>query len=135
MNGSVVYNPASKCFTTTLNDKTQGWAYTSPCTAVSGAQRSDAEWITERPAVAGSLTTLANFGVAYYGYDYTGVSGTNSVMINGVNHTVAQSNYIAITMVSYSGKALASPSALTVDGTSFTVSYGSSSSTHGNSHK
>ncbi|PSN97942.1 hypothetical protein B9Q09_00075 [Candidatus Marsarchaeota G2 archaeon ECH_B_SAG-C16] len=135
MNGSVVYNSASNCFTTNLTDKTEGWTYTSPCTPVSGAQRSDAEWRTERPAVAGSLTTLANFGVAYYGYGYTGVSGTNTVVINGVTRTVAQSNYFAITMVSYSGKVLASPSALTTDGTSFTVSYVSSSSTHGNSHK
>src|SRR5579875_3284014 len=133
--GAVVYNPSSNCFTTTLKDETEGWTYNSPCTTVSGALRSDAEWITERPAVGGSLTTLANFGTAYYGEDYTGVSTTNTVVIGGNTYTIGQTSYISITMVSQNGKVLASPSGLSTDGTSFYVSYASSSSTHGNNHK
>lgn len=135
MYGSVVYNPTSNCFVTLLKDESEGWGYTSPCTTVSGALRSDAEWITERPAIAGSLTTLANFGTAEYGEDYTAVSGTNTVVINGATYPIGGTNYVSITMVGYNGKVLAYPSGLTSDGTSFTVSYGSSSSTHGNIHR
>lgn len=122
--GSVVYNPSANCYTTTLKDVSEGWTYTSPCTTVSGALRSDAEWIVERPAVGGSLTNLANFGTAYFGQDYTGLNGTNIVTIKGVNYTIAGSpNYVSITMVNSKGAVLASPSALTADGTSFYVTY------------
>lgn len=124
MVGSVVYNAAANCFVTKLTDVSEGWTYASPCTAVSGALRSDAEWIAERPAVGGSLTTLANFGTAYFGQDYTGLSSTNVVTINGVNYTVGGSpNYVSITMVNNKGAVLATPSALTADGTSFYVTY------------
>ncbi|MEM3655344.1 MAG: G1 family glutamic endopeptidase [Thermoprotei archaeon] len=122
--GSVVYNPSGNCFTTLLRDDTEGWSYTSPCTSVSGALRSSAEWITERPAVGGSLTTLANFGTAYYGYDYTYISGTNTVTINSVNYTIGDSpNPISITMVNVKGGTLAAPSPISSDGTSFSVAY------------
>jgi len=127
MYANVTYVSSSGCFVTVLKDITEGWSYKSPCTTVSGAARSSAEWITERPAIGGSLTTLANFGKAYYGLDYTSVSNTNVVVINGVTYTIGASpNYVAITMVNNKGATLATPSSLSTDGTSFYVSYTSS---------
>lgn len=49
--------------TATVTDSSKGDSYSNSAT-VSGAQLADAECIAERPAVAGSLMTLANFGVA-----------------------------------------------------------------------
>ncbi|MEM3671405.1 MAG: G1 family glutamic endopeptidase [Thermoprotei archaeon] len=136
MSASVTYSSSGNCFTTTLTDVTEGWTYTSPCTAVTGAQRSSAEWITERPAIGNSLTTLADFGTAYYGYDYTSVSSTNYVTINGVTTPMGSSTGTlnSITMVSSGpgSKTLASPSPVSSDYTSFSVTYASSSG--GTSH-
>lgn len=93
-----------------------------------------AEWIEERPAISGSLTTLANFGTAYYGQNYTVISGTNSAVINGISGSISQFAYTSITMVNQKGQALATPGPLNDAGTSFVVLYGSgSSSTGGNS--
>lgn len=122
----VTYDPVSNTFTTFLQDLTQGWTYTSPPTTVSGAQRSSAEWIVERPAIGYSLTKLANFGRAYFGYDYTSVTFTNYAVINGVQGAIGSFSYVQIIMVS-GGKfstILATPSPLTQDGTSFYVNYG-----------
>jgi hypothetical protein len=121
---NVVYSSSGNCFTTTLEDITEAWTYTSPCTSVSGALRSSAEWITERPAIGRSLTTLADFGKAYYGQYYTGVPGTNYVTIGSTNYTISGSpNYVSITMVNNGGQVLAAPSPLTGGGTSFYVTY------------
>jgi len=129
-------------YETQLNDTTEGWHYYSPVTTVSGAKDSNAEWIVERPSTISGLTTLANFGTAYFGYDYTGISGTNYAEVNGKQYTIGAettgSNPIAITMVSSTGQPLATPSGLSSDGTSFTVSYVTSTSTTspgGHGHK
>ena len=123
----VQYNPASNTFTTVLKDITEGWTFTSPATTVAGADRSSAEWIVERPAIEGSLTTLANFGVAEFGMSYTYIDGTCTATINGQTLSISSFNYYSITMMTNSGQTLASPSALTGGGTSFTVTYASSS--------
>lgn len=132
MDASVTYSASANCFTTTLKDETQGWSYNSQCTAVTGAERSSAEWIAERPAIGNSLTTLANFGTAYYGYDYTHAAGTNYVTINGVTTSMASSTGTLTSITMVSGGAhpsiLAYPSAVSADGTSFTVTNGSPSS-------
>jgi len=129
-------------YETTLHDVNEGWTYSSPVTTVSGAKDSDAEWIVERPSTISGLTTLANFGTAYFGEGYTGISGTNYAEINGQHLAIGAettgSNPIAITMVSSPHKVLATPSPLSDGGTSFTVSYGTSTSTTspgGHGHK
>lgn len=116
IHGTVTF--ASGTFTATLVDATRGWTYTSPATAVSGAARSSAECIAERPAIGGSLTKLANFGTASFGQDYTSVSGTCDA-----NGAAFGPSATAITMVGRSGKVLAQTSALSSDGTSFTVTW------------
>lgn len=132
---SVIYSASTNSFTTTLVDYGSSgsnveWTYASPPTTVLGALRNSAEWIAERPAIANSLTTLANFGTAYYGQDYTSVEHTNYATVGGVTGAISSFNYVEITMVNYSGKILAAPSSLTSDGTSFSVAYLTSSNFH-----
>jgi len=130
----VQYNANTGTFTTVLKDVTEHWTFTSPATTVSGADRDSAEWIVERPAIAGSLTTLANFNVADFGQYYTNVANTcyfNNLILIG------NSNWISIIMVSNNGQTLASPSSL-INGNSFNVTYSSfssSQSTTPHSHK
>ncbi|WP_291764993.1 G1 family glutamic endopeptidase [Caldivirga sp. UBA161] len=93
--------------------------------SVSGADLSSAECILERPMVNGHLSTLANFGEAYYGQDYTNILNTCYATIGGVTGPFGSfSSVVSITMVNYNGKVLASPSSLTPDGSSFIVTYG-----------
>ena len=130
ISAEVIYLGKDK-YKTTLKDVTEGWTYSSRITAVSGAKDSNAEWIVERPSTVSGLTTLANFGTAYFGYDYTGISGTNYAEINGQQYAIGavttDPNPIAITMVSSTGQPLATPSSLSSDSTSFAVSYVTSS--------
>ncbi len=122
---NVSYDASSQKFVTTLYDKNESWTYTSLATSVNGALRSSAEWILERPAIGGSLTTLANFGTAYYGEDYTFIQGTNYASIAGSTEPIAFFPYTQITMVTRGhSSVLASPSSVTSSGTSFYVTYG-----------
>jgi len=141
ISAEVIYLGNDK-YETTLHDVNESWTYNSSVTTVSGAEDRDAEWIVERPSTVSGFTTLANFGTAYFGEDYTGISGTNYAEINGQQYAIGAvttgSNPIAITMVSSTGQPLATPSGLSSDGTSFTVSYVTSASTTspvGHGHK
>ncbi|MCL5068951.1 MAG: G1 family endopeptidase [Thaumarchaeota archaeon] len=116
-------------FTVTLTDGSQSFATSKN---VHSAQRSSAEWIAEAPSSGGSILALANFGTSYFGSDYTAVPNTNYATINGVTGTIASfgSSVQEITMVSSStNPSSAQPSALSSDGTSFSVAYVQPSST------
>lgn len=119
VSATVTYS--SRTFTATLTDSTQGWTYTSPATSVSGAAQSSAECITERPAIGGSLTKLANFGTVYFGYDNTGVASTCSA--NGSAFGSFGTSVQEIAMVDFAGRVLAQPSSLSSDGSSFSVTW------------
>ncbi len=121
VSATVTYSSSSGTFTATLTDTTQGWTYASPATSVSGAAQSSAECITERPAIGGSLTKLANFGIVYFGYDNTGVSSTCSA--NGSAFGSFGASVQEITMVDFAGRILAQPSSLSGDGSSFSVTW------------
>ena len=85
------------------------------------AQRSSAEWIVEAPSVGGSIATIANFG---------SVTITNAyVTINGVSGPINGSSWQsqAMNIGSSNGADLDTTSVLTASGTSFVVSYGSTS--------
>ncbi len=118
ISATVTYDSTSNTFTTTLTDSTQGWTFTSPATSVSGAARSSAECIAERPSIGGSLTKLANFGTVSFGQDNTSVSSTCYA-----NGSAFGSSAQEITIVSFSGRVLALPSSLSSDGSSFTVTW------------
>ncbi|WP_449462177.1 G1 family endopeptidase [Tardisphaera miroshnichenkoae] len=135
---AIVIHNSNGTYTTEIEDITQNWKWYSPATSVSGAQDANAEWIVERPATVYGLTTLANFGTAYFGQDYTSVSGTNFVTIGGTTETMQTAGAVSITMVNNAGQPLATPSGISSDGTSFTVTYVSGSTTttsgHGGPH-
>jgi hypothetical protein len=119
--------------TVTVSDGAETYGNTA---TVSGADLSSAECITERPAIGGSLTTLANFGVAEFGQSYTLVSGTCYATIKGSSEAFGTYPSVSsITMVTFNGKVLAYPSPLSSDGSSFTVTYGAPSPGPGSGHK
>lgn len=91
---------------------------------VNGAARSSAECITERPSIGGSLTKLANFGTAYFGQVYTGITSTCYATISGRTGAFGSFSTVQeITMVNTKGKLLAQPSPLSPDGSSFYVTW------------
>lgn len=128
---SVTYG--SNGFTATMSSS--GGGSSSKTQAVSGAAQSSAEWIVERPSLCNafhcSLSTLADFGTAQFGSVYTSVAGTSEATVNGVRQAIGSfsSSVAEITMVSNNGTPLAQPSALSSDGTSFTINYVASSTT------
>jgi len=113
-------------FTTTITDSTTGKTF-SVTSKVNSAQRSSAEWITEAP-YSGGVLPLANFGTIKWGADYTSISSTNFATVGGKTGAIGAfgSNVHGITMVTSAGATKASPSALSSDGTSFTVTWVSS---------
>lgn len=76
ISASVTY--ANGEFTTVITNVSTGKSYTKT-SAVSGAQRTSAEWIAEAPCctVRGGILPLADFGTAEFGSDFTAVSATN----------------------------------------------------------
>jgi hypothetical protein len=119
---------ANRRFTTTITDVTTGLSF-STSARVSGAQRSSAEWIAEAPSSSGGILPLADFGTVSYGTDNTGVASTCFATINGATGAIgsfSSSSIQSITMVTNSGATKAQPSALSSDGTSFSVRWVSS---------
>lgn len=103
------------------NGKVESYSVTG---TESGAKLSSAKCILERPVVNGQLTALANFGTAYFGQDYTGLSGTCYATVNGATAPFGSfSSVTEVIMVNYNGHVLALPSSLTPDGTSFTITF------------
>ncbi|WP_084272363.1 G1 family glutamic endopeptidase [Picrophilus oshimae] len=62
-----------------------------------------AEWIEERPEINGQLSCLSDFGTAYYGGYYTGLSMSDYATVNGQTAPISSFQYENITMVSNSG--------------------------------
>lgn len=129
ISAEVSYSSTTGQFTTTITDGAQHFSTSS---AVSGAARSSAEWIVERPALCigrhCKLTSLSDFGSVSLGADYTSISGTNYATISGSTGAIGSfGSNVRITMVNSSGNTLAEPSALTSDGTSFTETWFASS--------
>ena len=128
----VNYSSTSGHFTATVVDQTQDQKLVSPATAVTGADRSSAEWIAEAPSSARNILPLADFGTVNFGSDYTGVPSTNYATIG--NHfapigTLAGLGGVtvySITMVNRNGSLKAAPSGLSTDDTSFSVTWDSS---------
>jgi len=116
-----------RSFVVTITDTSTGHSF-STAAKVRGAQRSSAEWIAEAPSSSGGILPLANFGTVSYGTDNTGVAMTCYATISGTTAAIGAfgSSTQQITMVSGSGSVKAQPSALSSDGTSFSVTWQSS---------
>lgn len=117
----VLYTGGSS-FNITLSDGAQSFSVKG---SVSVAALSSAECITERPSIGGSIAKLANFGTVSFGQDYTSIQSTCYATINGVTGSFGSfgSSLQVITMVDNRNIVLAQPSALTSDGSSFTVTW------------
>jgi len=112
-------------FSVTITDVTTGQSF-SKSARVASAQRSSAEWIAEAPSSSGGILPLADFGTVILGLDNTGQANTNYATISGTTGAIGSfgANVQVITMVSQSnGATKASPSALSSDGTSFSVTW------------
>jgi len=122
ISASVNYNGSD--FTITLTNQTTGKTYSKSAT-VASAQRSSAEWIAEAPSTTTGILPLANFGTASFGDDYTDIAGTNYATDSSVTGPISDfgTSVEEITMVSSAGKTEALPSALSTDGSSFTVAW------------
>ena len=101
-------------FVLSINNVTESETYSTTKTS-SSALRSSAEWIVEAPTVNGNIADLAYYGITYF--------SACSATINGVTGSISNSNwqYDAITMQDSNGNNQSVPSALSPDGTSFSV--------------
>jgi hypothetical protein len=106
-----------RAYVVTLKDVTTGKSF-STSAKVSSAQRTSAEWIAEAP-YSGGILPLANFGTINFFADKATV-GTVTAPIGSFI------SYVQITMVTNSNVVKAQPSALSPDGTSFSVTWKSS---------
>jgi len=106
-------------FTFTIMNETTGKSFTTTG-SLSGTKRSSAEWIVAKPS---TLPPLMDFGKVNSGVDYTLILGTDWAVDSSVTGGISQfSNVVKINMVD-SGVTEATPTALTTDGTSFTVNW------------
>ncbi len=121
-----MFGRVNNVFTVTITDKTTGKTYTTTGT-VSNAAMSSAEWIAEAPSSYRGVLPLSNFGTVNFGKDYTSVAGTCYATISGVNGQISSftSAVQQITMVTSKSVTKASPSALSGDGSSFSVTWAS----------
>jgi len=101
-------------FVLTLIDQTAGWTFS--ITQKANAQRQSAEWIIEAPW-SGGVLPLANFGTL--SFDNT------TATLNGHTGSVSDTTWHndSITMTTSSGTVKARPSALSPDGSSFSVKW------------
>ncbi len=115
----------------TITDVSNGESFTKIVTY--NSSELSGEWVEERPEICTGvicqLTNLADFGTAYYGLGYTAIPQTEYATVAGNTLQIGALPHENFTMVTSSGSVLASPSALTYNGTSFTVTYEGSSTT------
>jgi len=106
-------------FFVSISDLTQGWLY-STSAVVSGAKRSSAEWIVGRSTY---LPPLMDFGKVNSGFDYTSITDSDWATDSSISGPISDfGSKVKINMVN-GGVTLATTSALTTDGSSFTVSW------------
>ncbi len=133
ISASVTY-VSGTTFTVSITDVTTGKSY-STTGSVAGATETSAEWIAEAPSSYTGVLPLANFGTVKFGYDNTGVTATCDATVKGVTGSIGSFGSVSgkvvqeITMVTYRIVRKASPSTLSSDGTSFSVTWESSGST------
>jgi hypothetical protein len=106
-------NPDTDTWSIEIHDATNGQFFLRNFIYISSAL--SAEWIVERPTVAGRPATLADFGQV----TFTGCGAT----LNGKSGTISSFPSNQITMYDDQNKQLVNVSALTQDGSSFTVGF------------
>jgi hypothetical protein len=121
---TVSYSTSASDFSITVKDGSSSYTKTG---TVKGAERTSAECIAERPEVGSRLSSLAEFGTADFGSDYTSTIGCAATVGATTGAFGSFSTATAINMVDSSGHLLSTTSALSSDGTSFTETWDASS--------
>jgi hypothetical protein len=121
---TVSYSTSASDFSITVKDGSSSYTKTG---TVSGAERTSAECIAERPEVGYRLASLADFGTADFGQDHTSTIGCAATVGGTTGAFGSFSTATAIDMVDSSGQLLSTTSALSSDGTSFTETWDRSS--------
>ncbi len=123
ISAAVRYDAPSGKFVVSLANVTKGGAFTKAKRF--RAARTSAEWIVEAPVSIGGVLPLANFGTVEYGGDFTGVHPTCYASVGGITGPITAfgASVQDITMVSASKAVKAQPSGLSIDGTSFSVTW------------
>ena len=108
----------------TVIDLSENW-YSIGAIPYISSERSG-EFIDERPrdCLSFCILNLTDFNTSYYGYDYSGLSYSDQITMNGTTKPIGYLPNQNIVMVTSNGTVLAVPSAITSDATSFTVKYG-----------
>ncbi len=118
------FAPNFGTFTVTITDVTSGAAFTA--SALGNDERSSVEWIAEAPSSSTGILPLADFGTVSFGADSTSVANTNYAT-EGAGNSMPISSFGGsvqeIVMIGSGGGNEAVPSALSGDGTSFTVTW------------
>jgi hypothetical protein len=115
---------ANNEFTVSIKDERSGQSFHTS-QAVSGAARSSAEWIAEAPA-SNTVLPLADFGTVDFGDHLTGITKTDDATDSTTSGPIGKfgTNIQKITMAT--SHPLATPTALSTDGTSFKVRWSAS---------
>ncbi len=121
---TVSYSSSASEFSVTV---TVGSSSSTKTGTVSGAQRTSAECIAERPEVNGRLASLAEFGTAAFGADHTSTIGCGATVAGATGTFGSFSTAVAINMVDSADRALSTTGALSSDGSSFTETWDASS--------
>jgi hypothetical protein len=125
LSAEVSYSSTTAKFTVTLTDVTTAKTFTKTA-AVRSAARSSAEWIAEAPSGSTGTLPLADFGTINYGVDNTSVNSTNDATVSGTTGDIASfSSAVSINMIGVHSASLtkAATSAISTDGTSFSVTW------------
>jgi hypothetical protein len=122
MSAEITYKNSE--FTLEITDETTGKTF-SVTKAVSGADRSSAEWITEAPSVVTGITNLADFTKVEFGDDYTGIAGTNEATDSAHSGTIKAfgTSIVKVTQIDFLNYTESAPSGVSSDGTSFTSTW------------
>jgi len=117
-------NYADSEFTVWIENVTTGATF-SVSFAVSSAERSSAEWIAEAPSNSRGIIPLPNFGTVLFGEDNTGLFSTGSNCATAGGSCAPISAYSTVEAITMEKRRTleAVPSALSTDGTSFSVAY------------
>lgn len=121
---TVSFSSSTSLFSITVTDGSQSYTQSG---SVSGAARSSAECIAERPTVGGRLASLADFGSAKFGHDLTASIGCAATVNGATSNFGGFSSVVAINMINKSGRTLASTGTLSSDGSSFVETWLASS--------
>ena len=109
-------------FNVTITDERAGSPFSASAT-VPAAQRLSAEWIAEAPEISNVIQPLADFGTGVYGADYTDIANTCSATIGTQSGPIGSlPGWFPVTMAN-NGTIEAIPSPLSLDGSSFSVTW------------